>query len=86
MLLQKELDDYKKNSPHKFAPEDRVHLDSFKNKLAEVKRNTPSVGAGMPAFSLPDQNGKNISSADLLQSHEKLCNQKLFIVFFRGAW
>ncbi len=81
MPLQKELDDYKKDSPHKFAPEDRAHLDRFKNKLAAAKRDTPSVGSDMPVFLLPDQNGKNISSTDLLKNHEKL-----FIVFFRGAW
>jgi peroxiredoxin len=38
------------------------------------------VGAQMPQFSLPDHNGKVVSSADLLGLG------RLFVCFFRGRW
>jgi len=39
-----------------------------------------SVGAKAPAFTLADQNGKMLSSADLL------AHRRLVVVFFRGRW
>ena len=44
-----------------------------------VSRILP-VGAVAPAFTLPDQNGKMVSSADLL------AQGKLIIDFYRGRW
>ena len=38
------------------------------------------LGAAMPEFQLPDQNGTLISSSDLLR------NGKLILCFFRGRW
>ena len=39
-----------------------------------------AVGARMPEFSLPDQNGKTVSSAGLLS------RGRLVLCFFRGRW
>ena len=40
----------------------------------------PRVGSRAPSFELKDQNGRTVSSADLLQSG------RLVIIFFRGRW
>jgi len=39
-----------------------------------------AVGARMPEFSLPDQNGRTVSSAKLLH------RRRLVVCFFRGRW
>lgn len=81
MTLQSELEKLKKEAANRFTPEVRAQLDKFKNNLAEIKRNVPALGAKLPAFSLPDQDGNLVLSSDLLSK-----NNRLFIVFFRGAW
>jgi peroxiredoxin len=43
-------------------------------------RKALSVGAKSPDFSLPDQNGKTVSSTDLLS------NRPLILCFVRGRW
>ena len=81
MTLQQELDDFRKNSPHKFSPDDRANIDRFKDSLAETTRAIPAVGSKAPAFSLLDTAGNTVSSTALLEK-----NDKLFLVFFRGSW
>lgn len=81
MTLQQELDDFRKNSPHKFSPEDRANMDRFKDSLAETTRAIPTVGEKAPAFSLLDTMGATVSSTELLEKKDSL-----FLVFFRGSW
>jgi hypothetical protein len=40
----------------------------------------PRIGEEAPAFTLPDQNGKQIALADLLLSHGAI------LIFYRGHW
>jgi peroxiredoxin len=49
-------------------------------KQRELAENTLAVGAKAPAFELSDQNGKPVSSADLLSKG------RLVLCFFRGRW
>ena len=81
MTLQREMDDFRKNSPHPFSPEERANIDQFKNRLEETVRTIPAVGSTMPAFSLPDENGHPILSTALLEKSDKL-----YLTFFRGSW
>lgn len=81
MTLQRELDDFRKNSHHSFSPEERAHMDQFKNRLEETVRTIPAVGSTMPSFSLPDENGHPVLSTTLLEKSDKL-----FLAFFRGSW
>ena len=81
MTLQRELDDFRKNSPHPFTHEERAHMDRFKNSLEETVRTIPAVGSTMPSFSLPDENGHPVLSTALLEKSDKL-----FLTFFRGSW
>ncbi len=55
----------------------RVIADLRKRKLAE---NSLAAGAKAPEFTLPDHDGKLVSSAELLR------NGRLVLCFFRGRW
>ncbi len=81
MSLQKKLDAYNQQSAGKFTEEQQTHMAAFKKNLADEKRKMPVKGDTLPAFSLQDQNGVQLSSTSLLQ-HKK----KLVAVFFRGSW
>lgn len=47
---------------------------------AAAVKNALNVGAKMPAFTLKDQNGKAVSSKELVRE------ANLVIVFYRGSW
>jgi len=73
----------RKDTIAKYVPPDvqAVHA----RVIADLKRQglaakAPGSGAKAPAFALPDQNGKVISSADLLS------RGRLVLMFIRGRW
>jgi len=49
-------------------------------KKSGIAERSLQIGAKAPAFELPDQNGKPVSSAQLLQHH------RLILCFIRGRW
>ena len=60
-------------------------LEVHAHVIAELKRqglakNSSSVGERVPAFTLPDHNGKPVSSDELL------IRGRLVLCFFRGRW
>jgi len=46
----------------------------------------PLVGQKMPDFTLPDQNGKSVSLADLLREGPQGKSSGLVLIFYRGYW
>ena len=64
-------------SPEHLAPVDRAIAELQQSGIAQ---RALAVGAAAPAFELPDQNGKVIRSAELLQSGP------LIVTFYRGRW
>ena len=63
-------------------PEALAVMDNAKTALAAAMEASPGLGVGdaAPAFSLPDQDGNTVSSADLL------ARGPLLLVLFRGHW
>jgi peroxiredoxin len=73
----------RKETIAKYVPPDvqAVHARVVANlKQQRVAARALGVGAKAPAFDLPDQNGKILSSVDLL-SH-----RRLVLMFIRGRW
>ncbi len=73
----------RKESIAKYVPAETQAINSRtvaelrKQKLSE---NILGVGATIPSFSLPDQDGKHVSSSDLLEKG------RLALCFIRGRW
>ena len=58
-----------------------VHAETVADlKARHLAANILPVGAKAPIFELPDHNGKNVSSSDLLSG------QRLVLCFIRGRW
>ncbi len=51
-----------------------------------ISTGAPSKGQKAPAFSLPDQNGKIISLAELLKPAGAGKPGGLLLIFYRGYW
>src|SRR5215471_10580275 len=64
-------------SPEHLAPVDRAVAELQQSGIAS--RILP-IGAAAPGFELPDQNGRIVHSAELLQSGP------LIVIFYRGRW
>jgi peroxiredoxin len=73
----------RKESIAKYVPADvqAVHDRTVANLKAQgLAARALNVGAPMPSFELPDQNGKQVSSAALL------AKGRLVLIFIRGRW
>ncbi|SON56417.1 putative peroxiredoxin [Hartmannibacter diazotrophicus] len=82
MSLQKQLDDYKASFEAKAPPETLAIMRAATAALAASGQaeRIPAPGSTAPAFSLPDQTGAQVSSADLL------ARGPLVVSFYRGVW
>jgi len=82
LTLKRELDEQVRNSSAKFPDSARKILEKFRNdlKYSGIEDIIPDEGAFFPAFDLQDQEGKQVSSEDLLEEGD------LVAVFFRGKW
>lgn len=79
----REILDERKEAIAKYVPAETQAINS--RTIAELKRqelaaNILAVGATIPEFSLPDHDGKNVSSSDLLSQ------DRLVLCFIRGRW
>jgi len=73
----------RRESIDRFVPVEvqAIHLRAVAElKARGLAANSPGVGAKAPLFELADQNGKTISSADLL------AKGRLVLMFIRGRW
>ncbi len=73
----------RKESITKYVPAETQAINS--RTVAELKRqefaaNILAIGATVPEFCLPDHDGKNVSSSDLLSQG------RLVLCFIRGRW
>jgi AhpC/TSA family len=87
MTLQEKLDEYKakfeSGGPPSNAP--KAAIETMHRATAELRQSGLAerairVGAQMPDFVLKNQDGKSVSSAELLE------RGWLVITFFRGHW
>lgn len=80
--LHDQLCEIKANIAQYVKPEDRAIQERAIATLlaAGTAAKALPVGASAPAFNLADQNGRMVSSADLL------AQGPLIVVFFRGRW
>lgn len=66
-----------------------LSLLAFSNSsFAQLPISTaaPYVGQKLPEFTLPDQNGKPVSLADLLKAGRQGKSSGLVLIFYRGYW
>ena len=80
--LQDRLDAIRKGFESK-APAEALaimHRVTEDLKASGIEQNAVSEGAEAPSFVLPDQNGNDVSLADLL------ARGPLVLSFFRGHW
>ncbi len=66
-------------------------LFSFLYELRQLPRSSaaPAVGQKAPDFTLPDQNGKPVTLAELISSNEGQPAKKAagaLLIFYRGYW
>ncbi len=82
MTLKRELDEQVRNSSAKFPDSARKTLEKFRNDLKNsgIEDMIPVEGTFFPSFDLQDQDGKQVSSEDLLEEGP------IVAVFFRGKW
>ena len=60
-------------------------LDSSLSQLP-ISTGAPHVGQKLPDFTLPDQNGKPVSLADLSREGPQGKSTGLVLIFYRGYW
>ena len=79
--LREELEE-RKALAAQYVPEDvqQVNRQTVEQLATSVAGHILAVGASAPRFELPDQDGKPVSS------HELLSHGRLVICFFRGRW
>lgn len=82
MSLKEKLENISKESGSKMPDEVKAKM---KQQIEELKStgivdNSLGEGDKMPEFSLPNAEGKMVSSADLLK------DGNLVLTFFRGVW
>jgi len=73
----------RRESIDRFVPVEvqAIHLRAVAALKAQgLAASSPGVGAKAPLFELPDQDGKTVSSADLL------AKGRLVVMFIRGRW
>ncbi len=87
MTLQEKLNEYKakfeSGGPPSNAPKaaiETLHRATAELKQSGLAQRALNVGAQMPDFSLNNQDGKEMSSVQLL------AKGPLVITFFRGHW
>jgi cytochrome oxidase Cu insertion factor (SCO1/SenC/PrrC family) len=87
MTLQEKMDEYKakfeSGAPPYNAPKaavETMHRATAELKQSGLAERALQVGAKMPDFVLKNQDGKDVSSAELL------AKGPLVITFFRGHW
>lgn len=82
MTLKEKIDQYKQESAGKASPEMVAIMQRSTADLQATvaDRPIPSAGESLPAFSLPDSRGNDVSSVELLKSGP------LVVSFFRGMW
>lgn len=80
--LQDRLDAIRKGFEASAPPEALavMHRVTEDLKASGIEQSALNVGAEAPAFVLPDENGNDVSSADLL------ARGPLVVSFFRGHW
>jgi len=80
--LYEQLSEIKANIAQYVKPEDRAINERAVATLCEsgIAAKALQAGATAPQFNLQDQNGKNVSSAEILATHP------LIVLFFRGRW
>lgn len=81
VTLREELEE-RKALAAQYVPEDvqQVNRQTVEQLATSVAGHILAVGAAAPGFELPDQDGKAVSS------HELLSHGRLVICFFRGRW
>ncbi|GAA4834815.1 peroxiredoxin-like family protein [Algivirga pacifica] len=82
MTFQEKLQKLKEKIESNLSQEQLSIMHGATQKLKDsgIQDNVLKVGTQMPSFTLPNQNGKMIDSAELLQKG------LLFITFYRGFW
>lgn len=82
MILKKQLEEIAEESKKKFPQDALQQLVQSRKELAEsgVKDGILSVKSILPPFDLEDEDGRSVSSEDLL------ADGPLTITFFRGRW
>lgn len=80
--LQVRLDRIKKGFVEKVPREALAVMTRATEELREsgILARIPAIGSELPAFDLPDSEGKPVRSADLL------ANGPLVLTFYRGLW
>lgn len=80
--LRRRLDAMRKASRGSLAPEKLVIMHRATEQLAEFLKREPGLGVGdtAPAFRLPDHEGNDVDSVELLK------RGPLVLTFFRGHW
>lgn len=82
MILKKKLEEMAEESKKKFPQDALQQLVESRKELAEsgVKDGIISVKGILPPFDLEDEDGRSVSSEDLL------AEGPLIMTFFRGRW
>ncbi|MEZ4815562.1 MAG: peroxiredoxin-like family protein [Bdellovibrionota bacterium] len=80
--LTQELQALADKAKAKSTPEKAAIMNGATEKLrkSEILKNALKMGDKIPAFSLPDSNGKEISTTELLKKGP------IVLTFYRGAW
>jgi len=80
--LQKQLDAIRKGFEAQAPAQALEVMHRATSDLADLLKCEPGLGVGdaMPAFRLPDQDGNEVNSADLL------AQGPLVVTLFRGHW
>lgn len=82
MSLEEKLARQRNQSESPFTEEERIHIQRFRDSLNRTRplERFPGVGARLPHFSLPRQDGTMVSLGEVVQ------RGPLGILFFRGSW
>jgi hypothetical protein len=80
--LQEQLERIKESAKKRIPPEALATMQRATEELRRsgIAERTLCVGQRAPEFSLPDADGKPVSSVDLIR------NGPLVVSFYRGKW